>query len=167
VGPRQSGSKLLPGYRQTNKQNKQMRIQLSTVSVVCLEIQQARPWLDVLAEHHGRGAQRAALTDAAAPLPSVSFSLHGVAVPPRCPTFALALPATPSQIINPKPFLTGLVGQPVVVKLKWGMEYKGALPPSDWARLVCTRLLNPINPVFPRCRVALHMQARWSPWTRT
>ena len=25
---------------------------------------------------------------------------------------------------NPKPFLNGLTGKPVLVKLKWGMEYK-------------------------------------------
>ena len=27
--------------------------------------------------------------------------------------------------MNPKPFLAELTGQEVVVKLKWGMEYKG------------------------------------------
>lgn len=27
--------------------------------------------------------------------------------------------------VNPKPFLTELTGKPVIVKLKWGMEYKG------------------------------------------
>lgn len=30
--------------------------------------------------------------------------------------------ATP---VNPKPFLNELTGKPVMVKLKWGMEYKG------------------------------------------
>ncbi|PIO10857.1 hypothetical protein AB205_0081090, partial [Aquarana catesbeiana] len=29
--------------------------------------------------------------------------------------------------LNPKPFLNGLTGKPVIVKLKWGMEYKGNL----------------------------------------
>jgi small nuclear ribonucleoprotein (snRNP)-like protein len=29
-------------------------------------------------------------------------------------------------VVNPKPFLADLVGKGVVVKLKWGMEYKGA-----------------------------------------
>jgi len=29
------------------------------------------------------------------------------------------------QPVNPKPFLAELSGQEVVVKLKWGMEYKG------------------------------------------
>ena len=27
--------------------------------------------------------------------------------------------------VNPKPFLNGLTGKPIIVKLKWGMEYKG------------------------------------------
>ena len=27
--------------------------------------------------------------------------------------------------LNPKPFLNGLTGKPVIVRLKWGMEYKG------------------------------------------
>ena len=29
--------------------------------------------------------------------------------------------------VNLKPFLNDLTGKPVIVKLKWGMEYKGAL----------------------------------------
>jgi small nuclear ribonucleoprotein (snRNP)-like protein len=32
------------------------------------------------------------------------------------------------QPVNPKPFLAELTGQEVVVKLKWGMEYKGQFP---------------------------------------
>merc|ERR1712060_316810 len=36
--------------------------------------------------------------------------------------------ATP---VNPKPFLNGLTGKPVMVKLKWGMEYKGYLVSVD------------------------------------
>ena len=28
--------------------------------------------------------------------------------------------------MNPKPFLNDLTGKPVITKLKWGMEYKGA-----------------------------------------
>lgn len=27
--------------------------------------------------------------------------------------------------VNPKPFLADLTGKPIIVKLKWGMEYKG------------------------------------------
>ncbi|KAJ3254390.1 hypothetical protein HDV06_000831 [Boothiomyces sp. JEL0866] len=33
--------------------------------------------------------------------------------------------------VNPKPFLTELTGKPVLVKLKWGMEYKGTLVSID------------------------------------
>jgi small nuclear ribonucleoprotein F len=33
--------------------------------------------------------------------------------------------------VNPKPFLNSLTGKPVVVKLKWGMEYKGYLVSFD------------------------------------
>ncbi len=33
--------------------------------------------------------------------------------------------------MNPKPFLNGLTGQAVLVKLKWGMEYKGMLKAVD------------------------------------
>jgi hypothetical protein len=31
--------------------------------------------------------------------------------------------------VNPKPFLNNLTGKPVIVKLKWGMEYKGNICP--------------------------------------
>ncbi|EKX40239.1 hypothetical protein GUITHDRAFT_43352, partial [Guillardia theta CCMP2712] len=33
--------------------------------------------------------------------------------------------------VNPKPFLADLTGLSVVVKLKWGMEYKGVLKSTD------------------------------------
>eukprot|EP01111_Echinosteliopsis_oligospora_P001181 TRINITY_DN1166_c0_g1_i1.p1 TRINITY_DN1166_c0_g1~~TRINITY_DN1166_c0_g1_i1.p1 ORF type:complete len:100 (-),score=28.53 TRINITY_DN1166_c0_g1_i1:75-335(-) len=33
--------------------------------------------------------------------------------------------------VNPKPFLNDLTGKAVVVKLKWGMEYKGILHSVD------------------------------------
>jgi len=48
-------------------------------------------------------------------------------------------PTTALQVlVNPKPFLQGLTGKPVFIKLKWGMEYKGM---SWWAWLcVCMRL---------------------------
>ena len=36
-----------------------------------------------------------------------------------------------SAIVNPKPFLNDLTGKAVVVKLKWGMEYKGFLVSTD------------------------------------
>lgn len=33
--------------------------------------------------------------------------------------------------VNPKPFLNSLTGKPVVIKLKWGHEYKGFLVSVD------------------------------------
>lgn len=39
--------------------------------------------------------------------------------------------STSKTIVNPKPFLNNLTGQPVIVKLKWGMEYKGILMAID------------------------------------
>ena len=33
--------------------------------------------------------------------------------------------------INPKPYLNALTGKPVIVKLKWGHEYKGFLVSVD------------------------------------
>lgn len=35
------------------------------------------------------------------------------------------------SIVNPKPFLNELTGQVVLVKLKWGMEYRGKLLSVD------------------------------------
>ncbi len=36
-----------------------------------------------------------------------------------------------SVVVNPKPFLTSLTGQQVIVRLKWGQEYKGVLMAID------------------------------------
>ena len=33
--------------------------------------------------------------------------------------------------VNPKPFLNQLTGKAIIVKLKWGMEYKGYLVSTD------------------------------------
>ncbi|KAJ3191187.1 hypothetical protein HK101_007999 [Irineochytrium annulatum] len=33
--------------------------------------------------------------------------------------------------VNPKPFLNSLTGKPVMLKLKWGQEYKGFLVSVD------------------------------------
>ncbi|KAJ7329927.1 hypothetical protein JRQ81_016101, partial [Phrynocephalus forsythii] len=43
----------------------------------------------------------------------------------------ICLELSPSLPLNPKPFLNGLTGKPVMVKLKWGMEYKGYLVSVD------------------------------------
>lgn len=40
-------------------------------------------------------------------------------------SFIMAMP------INPKPFLNSLTGKPVIIKLKWGHEYKGFLVSVD------------------------------------
>ena len=36
-----------------------------------------------------------------------------------------------STFLNPKPFLNSLIGKPVIVRLKWGREYKGYLVSTD------------------------------------
>lgn len=38
---------------------------------------------------------------------------------------------TQFQPVNPKPFLQLQTGKPVLVRLKWGMEYKGFLVSTD------------------------------------
>lgn len=39
--------------------------------------------------------------------------------------------STVSGPLNPKPFLNGLTGKSVIIKLKWGMEYRGLLVAVD------------------------------------
>ena len=58
------------------------------------------------------------------------------------------LPASAQTVpVNPKPFLNDLTGKPVIVKLKWGMEYKGALAGSAAARRFC--ITQPSDAAFP------------------
>merc|ERR1712042_97242 len=61
---------------------------------------------------------------------NISFSqfqnFHSLTTPKK--KMATAQPFMP---LNPKPFLNGLTGKPVMVKLKWGMEYKGYLVSVD------------------------------------
>jgi len=40
-------------------------------------------------------------------------------------------------MVNPKPFLDGLVGKEVAVKLKWGMEYIGEWLALCWVAICC------------------------------
>ncbi|XP_039350160.1 small nuclear ribonucleoprotein F [Mauremys reevesii] len=54
--------------------------------------------------------------------PASNFCFYRCLVPGR---------VTMSLPLNPKPFLNGLTGKPVMVKLKWGMEYKGYLVSVD------------------------------------
>lgn len=46
-------------------------------------------------------------------------------------------------LVNPKPFLKSLISKPVMVKLKWGMEYKGepARCTSSKVPVLASRLL--------------------------
>merc|ERR1712087_436890 len=46
-------------------------------------------------------------------------------------TTLLERSSTMSAPINPKPFMNDLTGKDVLVKLKWGMEYKGFLVSVD------------------------------------
>ena len=36
-----------------------------------------------------------------------------------------------TELMNPKPFLKDLTGKPILVKLKWGLTYKGYLKAFD------------------------------------
>ncbi|XP_031963581.1 LOW QUALITY PROTEIN: small nuclear ribonucleoprotein F [Corvus moneduloides] len=69
--------------------------------------------------------------------PELKAGAELLPVASRCPAartrgsrWACASPAM-SLPLNPKPFLNGLTGKPVMVKLKWGMEYKGYLVSVD------------------------------------
>ena len=48
--------------------------------------------------------------------------------PQACINCDISMAVTP---VNPKPFLQGLSGKLVLVRLKWGMEYKGYLVSTD------------------------------------
>ncbi|XP_003570509.2 uncharacterized protein LOC100841438 [Brachypodium distachyon] len=68
----------------------------------------------------------------ARPLSQASADLHG-----RRATRVFGSTTNPAVLpmatvpVNPKPFLNNLTGKPVIVKLKWGMEYKGYLVSVD------------------------------------
>jgi len=49
-------------------------------------------------------------------------------------------------VVNPKPFLAELVGKPVVVKLKWGMEYKGEGMVTGWGACAAIAITHPTSP---------------------
>lgn len=53
------------------------------------------------------------------------LNVRNIAHANGCFTGSTKLTMTTLQPVNPKPFLNGLTGKPVVCKLKWGMEYKG------------------------------------------
>ncbi len=59
--------------------------------------------------------------------------------------------------VNPKPFLNDLTGKPVIVKLKWGMEYKGIVS----VHYICLRM-SPlqVNPITVGCHDHPHCGKR-------
>jgi len=70
--------------------------------------------------------------------------------------------------INPKPFLQDQVGKEVIVKLKWGMEYKGYLVSSDsymnlqlanTEELQDGKSVGSLGEVFIRCNNVLLLRA--------
>lgn len=71
------------------------------------------------------------------------------------------------MILNPKPFLNGLIGKPVIIKLKWGMEYRGYLVSVDSymnAQLANTeeyidgKLAGSLGEVLIRCNNILYVR---------
>lgn len=54
-----------------------------------------------------------------------TYNTHPLTSPPLLTILSQFVP------VNPKPFLNDLTGKPVIVKLKWGMEYKGFLVSVD------------------------------------
>eukprot|EP01032_Pedospumella_encystans_P012980 gene12980-14974_t len=73
-----------------------------------------------------------------------------------------------STIVNPKPFLTDLTGQPVLVKLKWGMEYRGVLLAidsymnlqlADTEEYIDGQLSGNLGEVLIRCNNVLYVSA--------
>lgn len=70
-------------------------------------------------------------------------------------------------ILNPKPFLSGLTGKPVIIKLKWGMEYKGFLVSVDnymnvqlanTEELIDGQLSGSLGEVLIRCNNILYVR---------
>ncbi|WZN59776.1 small nuclear ribonucleoprotein F [Chloropicon roscoffensis] len=73
-----------------------------------------------------------------------------------------------SAPINPKPFIKDLTGKAVLVKLKWGMEYKGLLVSVDsymnmqltnTEEFVDGQLTGNLGEVLIRCNNVLYMRA--------
>ncbi|CAI7915980.1 unnamed protein product, partial [Closterium sp. NIES-54] len=69
--------------------------------------------------------------------------------------------------VNPKPFLNDLTGKQVIVKLKWGMEYKGYLMSVDAymnLQLASTeeyidgQFMGSLGEVLIRCNNVLYMR---------
>eukprot|EP00962_Isochrysis_galbana_P021459 scaffold6334_cov137-Isochrysis_galbana.AAC.4 len=69
--------------------------------------------------------------------------------------------------VNPKPFLNDLTGKPVVAKLKWGMEYKGACPLAACPASLCRPNLFTMCTPPAFAPPALPLQVIWYRWTHT
>lgn len=75
--------------------------------------------------------------------------------------------STASMILNPKPFLNGLMGKTAIVKLKWGMEYRGQLVSvdnymnvqlSNTEEFVDNKLAGTLGDVLIRCNNILYIR---------
>merc|ERR1711997_1173553 len=71
--------------------------------------------------------------------------------------------------VNPKPFLNELTGKPVIVKLKWGMEYKGFLVSVDsymnlqlasTEEWIDSKFVGNLGEVLIRCNNVLYIRAQ-------
>ncbi|CAG0892422.1 unnamed protein product [Darwinula stevensoni] len=58
----------------------------------------------------------------------------------------------PGVPLNPKPFLHGLIGKTVIVKLKWGHEYQGVLVSVDGYMNLQWKTLNVVSMLSLFCR---------------
>uniref|UniRef100_A0A8C8VKP6 Sm protein F n=1 Tax=Pelusios castaneus TaxID=367368 RepID=A0A8C8VKP6_9SAUR len=59
-------------------------------------------------------------------------------------------------LLNPKPFLNGMMGKLVMVKLKWGMEYKGYLVSVN--ECIDGALFGQLDEVLIRCNNVLYIR---------
>mmetsp|Transcript_22063 Transcript_22063/g.62034 ORF Transcript_22063/g.62034 Transcript_22063/m.62034 type:complete len:89 (+) Transcript_22063:111-377(+) len=69
--------------------------------------------------------------------------------------------------VNPKPFLNQLTGRSVIVKLKWGMQYKGFLKSVDnymnlqmtnTSEFVDGSFSEPLGEILIRCNNVLYVR---------
>jgi len=75
--------------------------------------------------------------------------------------------AVTQKALNPKPFLTKLVGQDTLVKLKWGLEYRGKLKTfddymnlelQDSSEYVHGEFKQKLGSIFIRCNNVLYVR---------
>jgi small nuclear ribonucleoprotein F len=77
------------------------------------------------------------------------------------------IPSPQTAPVNPKPFLNDLTGKLVLVKLKWGMEYKGYLVSVDaymnlqlanTEEYIDGHLTGTLGEVLIRCNNVMHIR---------